>query len=63
MKALLIETEYNKGFIIEGELAETIKLIDKFTKVYISGDNVTLAAKNNIKYSIVEKPTEKEENE
>lgn len=53
MRALLIETDYREGIIIEGELADTVKLIDKVKRVSIAGDKVALMGRK-IKYAIVE---------
>lgn len=53
MKVLLIETEYNKGIILDGELSETIKLIDKFKPVSMSGNYISVDDRQ-LQYKIVD---------
>ena len=53
MKALLIETEYGNGFIVQGPLPDTIKVIESFRPVRISGDTVIIDDRK-VKFSIVD---------
>lgn len=56
---MFVKTSYREGFVIEAELSEAIKWIDKFHAVSYVDDYVSLRDKP-FTYEIVEAPTVKE---